>query len=325
MNRLYVVAIVSLVFLSPVARAEPGPKDFAARTELHSIETLTLSDTQFLTADANGKPTITSGQFRIAQGSGRLPVIVLQHGSGGMGANIEMWQKEFNTIGVSTFALDGFTGRGLTEVSTDQKLLGRLNFVLDIYRALNILATHPRVDAQRIVLMGFSRGGQAALYASLRRFHQMWNKSWAEFVAYVPFYPDCATTFASDTEIMDRPVRIYGGTPDDYNPVLLCKDYVKRLKAAGRDVELTEYPNAPHSFDNPLGAQPAAVSPKSETVRDCRIREEPVGTLINEATNRPFTYADACVARGPHIGFDPDATAQAKQNVLAFIRTALRR
>ena len=177
MNRLYVVAIVSLVFFSPFARAESGPKDLAARTELHSIETLTLSDTQFLTGDANGKPTITSGQFRIAQGSGRLPVIVLQHGSGGMGANIEMWQKEFNTIGVSTFALDGFTGRGLTQVSTDQKLLGRLNFVLDIYRALNILATHPRVDAQRIVLMGFSRGGQAALYASLNRFHQMWNKA----------------------------------------------------------------------------------------------------------------------------------------------------
>ena len=54
-------------------------------------------------------------------------------------------------------------------------------------------------------------------------------------------YPDCATTFASDTEIVDRPVRIYGGAPDDYNPILLCKDYVKRLKAAGRDVELTEY------------------------------------------------------------------------------------
>ena len=153
----------------------------------------------------------------------------------------------------------------------------------------------------------------------------MWNKSRAEFIAYVPFYPDCATTFASDTEIVDRPVRIYGGAPDDYNPILLCKDYVKRLKAAGRDVELTEYPNAPHSFDNPLGAQPAAASPNSETVRDCRIREEPVGTLINEATNRPFMYADACVSRGPHIGFDPDATAQAKQSVLAFIRTALKR
>ena len=54
-------------------------------------------------------------------------------------------------------------------------VLGRLNFILDIYRALDILAKHPRVDPQRIALMGFSRGGQAVLYASLKRFKEMWN------------------------------------------------------------------------------------------------------------------------------------------------------
>ncbi len=196
---------------------------------------------------------------------------MLQHGSGGMGANIEMWSRQFNSMGVSTLALDGFTGRGLTQVSTNQALLGRLNFILDIYRALDVLAKHPRVDPERIILMGFSRGGQAALYASLKRFHRMWNKSGIEFVAYIPFYPDCATTFISDTDVADRPIRIFGGAPDDYNPIELCKAYVTRLKAAGHDVELTEYPNAPHSFDNPLGAQPAAASSKSETVRHCTI------------------------------------------------------
>ena len=94
-----------------------------------------------------------------------------------------MWERELNATGVSTFALDGFTGRGLTQVSTDQALLGRLNFILDIYRALDVLAKHPRVDSQRIALMGFSRGGQAALYASLTRFHKMWNRSGIEFAA----------------------------------------------------------------------------------------------------------------------------------------------
>ena len=175
------------------------------------------------------------------------------HGSGGMGPNIEMWAREFNAIGVATFALDGFTGRGLTQTSTNQALLGRLNFILDIYRGLDVLAKHPRVDPQRIVLMGFSRGGQAALYASLKRFHQLWNKSGVEFAAYVPFYPDCATSFAGDTDLADQPIRIFGGTVDDYNPIALCKTYAERLKAAGRDVQVTEYPNAPHSFDNPLG------------------------------------------------------------------------
>ncbi|AMN41266.1 dienelactone hydrolase family protein [Rhodoplanes sp. Z2-YC6860] len=302
------------------AVADPVSDGIAARTELISINTLTLSDAQFLTGDANAKAVTTTGQLRIANGSGRLPVVVLQHGSGGMGANIEMWAREFNAMGVSTFALDGFTGRGLTQVSTDQALLGRLNFILDAYRGLDVLAKHPRVDPQRIVMMGFSRGGQAALYASLKRFHQMWNKSGVEFAAYVPFYPDCATTFISDTDVADRPIRIFGGTVDDYNPIALCKPYVARLKEAGRDVQLTEYPNAPHSFDNPLGAEPAAVSPASQSVRNCRVREEPAGALINIATKEPFTYRDACVERGPHIGRDLEATRQAKATVSAFVR-----
>jgi hypothetical protein len=28
-----------------------------------------------------------------------------------MGPNIEYWAREFNVMGISTFALDGFTGR----------------------------------------------------------------------------------------------------------------------------------------------------------------------------------------------------------------------
>jgi len=74
-----------------------------------------------------------------------------------MAANIDLWEREFNAMGVSTFALDEFTGGGVMQVSTDQTLLGRLNFILDIYRSVDVLAKHPRVDPQRIVLMGFSR------------------------------------------------------------------------------------------------------------------------------------------------------------------------
>jgi dienelactone hydrolase len=309
---------------SPPAAEISAPKDMAARTELITIDTLTLSDSQFLKGDANAKPTAITGQLRLARGSGRLPLVILQHGSGGMGANIEMWSRHFNAMGISTLALDGFTGRGLTQVSTNQALLGRLNFILDIYRALEVAAKHPRVDPQRIVLMGFSRGGQAALYASLKRFHQLWNKSGTEFVAYIPFYPDCATTFVSDTEVADHPIRIFGGTRDDYNPIGLCKAYAERLKGAGHDVQVTEYPNAPHSFDNPLGAQPAAVSPRSQSVRNCKIREEPVGLLINAMTHQPFTYQDSCVEHGPHIGHDPEATREAVQAVSKFVQEVVK-
>ncbi|MFZ0028417.1 MAG: dienelactone hydrolase family protein, partial [Pseudolabrys sp.] len=236
MRAVYFAIIVALGTTITAHAANVASKQVAARVELHPISSLTVSDQQFLTGDANGKQVTVTGEFRIAQGSGRLPVVVLIHGSGGMGPNIEYWAREFNAMGISTFALDGFTGRGLTSVNTDQALLGRLNFILDAYRALDILARHPRVDPSRIALMGFSRGGQAALFASLNRFHQMWNKSGTDFAAYIPFYPDCMTTYISDTDVADKPIRIFHGTPDDYNPVAPCKVFVERLRAAGRDV-----------------------------------------------------------------------------------------
>jgi dienelactone hydrolase len=312
MRRL--IFALSVYLVASAALAAPA-NDVAARMELHAINTLTLSDAQFLSGDANATPTVTTGALRIPKGEGRLPLVVLQHGSGGMAANVEMWSREFNAIGISTLALDGFTGRGLMAVNTNQALLGRLNFVLDIYRALDVLAKHPRIDPQRIVLMGFSRGGQAALYASLKRFHKMWNRSGIEFAAYIPFYPDCATTFVADIEVADRPIRMFGGAQDDYNPIALCKAYAERLKSAGRDVQVTEYPTASHAFDNPLGPVPPAVVTGGQTVRHCSIREEPTGLLINASTRQPFTYKDPCVETGPHVGYDAAATEAAKAAV----------
>jgi dienelactone hydrolase len=320
--RLCALSAIAIALIAPALGAGPAP-DIATRTELHAIQTLTLSDSQFLKGDSEAQATTVSGQLRVAQGSGRLPVVMLIHGSGGMGPNIEMWARELNAIGVSTFALDGFTGRGLTSVNTDQARLGRLAFTLDAYRALELLAKHPRVDAARIILMGFSRGGQGTLFASLKRFHQMWNKSGAEFAAYIPFYPDCSTTYVSDTEI-DKPIRIFHGTPDDYNPVATCKKYVARLVAAGRDVVLTEYPNAQHAFDNPLGTAAPLEVKGAQTVRHCTLVEEPKGILINAASREPFSYKDPCVEQNPHVNHDAEATAAAKLAVKAFVQKTFR-
>src|ERR1700704_3834927 len=267
--------------------AQSMPKDVAARTEIYAIPSLTISDQQFLIGDSNGKQVTVAGEFRIAQGNGKLPVVVLMHGSSGVGAGMDPWVRHLNAMGISTFVIDGFSGRGLTAVGPNQALLGRLNFIVDIYRALELLAKHPRVDPERIVLMGFSRGGQAALYASLTRFNKLWNKSGVQFAAYVPFYPDCATSYAGETDIAERPIRIFHGMPDDYNPVATCKAYVERLRNAKRDVVLTEYPAAQHGFDTPLNVGTVQVSTNAQTVRACSIREADGGILINTATQRP--------------------------------------
>jgi dienelactone hydrolase len=301
--------------------AQSMPKDVAARVELYAIPSLTISDQQFLSGDANGKPVTVAGEFRIAQGAGRLPVVVLMHGSSGVGASIEPWVHHFNAMGISTFVIDGFSGRGLTAVGPNQALLGRLNLILDIYRSLDILAKHPRVDPERIVLMGFSRGGQAALYASLDRFNKLWNKSGVQFAGYIPFYPDCSTHYLTDTEVAARPIRIFHGTPDDYNPVASCKTYVARLKAAHRDVVLTEYPDSQHAFDaGLLGVSNVTVSANAQTARHCHISEGEGGVLVNADTQAPFSYKDACIELNPHVGGNPATAEQARKAVTDFLQ-----
>src|SRR2546425_12800636 len=159
MKSLHRIAIAAPLIVLHAWAGEIPSKQIAARTELHQIQTLTLSDQQFLNGDTGGKPVTITGQLRIAQGSGRLPVVVLQHGSGGYNAKIEVWSRELNELGISTFALDSFTGRGLTQGNSNQTLLGRLNFIVDLYPRLEVLAPHPRVEPRRILPMGLSPGG----------------------------------------------------------------------------------------------------------------------------------------------------------------------
>src|ERR1044072_4767343 len=313
------LALLAAALLPAAAAAQTSTADISPRTELHAIPTMTVSDSDFL-AGKDGKAAPVARELRIAQGTAKLPVVILMHGSGGMGAQLDTWSRLFNSMGVSTFAIDGFTGRGLTSVNMDQAQLGRLNFILDIYGALAILAKHPRVDPQRIVLMGFSRGGQAALYASLTRFHKMWNKSGVQFAAYIPFYPDCATSYSGENEVADKPIRIFHGIPDDYNPVASCKPYIQRLREAGRDVVLAEYPDAQHGFDTPLNVGAEIPSTGAQTVRGCKIREGQGGVLIKVSTTQPYSYKDDCVQLNPHVGGNAAATAAARVAVSDFVR-----
>jgi hypothetical protein len=78
-----VLTVMALVVVLPSAwAADDAVKQIAPRTELYQIQTLTLSDRQFLKGDSTeGKAVTIAGQLRLAQGNGRLPVVVLQHAS----------------------------------------------------------------------------------------------------------------------------------------------------------------------------------------------------------------------------------------------------
>jgi dienelactone hydrolase len=285
---------------------------FGERGETIPIQTLTLSDEQFLKGDSSGKPTTIYGTLRVAQGSGRLPLVILMHGSGGIEENVSVWERVFASLGISTFAIDSFTGRGIVSTVADQSQLGRLNMVLDLYRSLAVLAADPRIDPGRIAVMGFSRGGQATLYASLKRFQKMWNPSGIDPAVYIALYAPCITTYINDTRVTDHPIRIFHGRSDDWVEVTPCRAYFERLRRAATDVQMTEFPNTWHAFDYPsLPSDPVAV-PYAQTTH-CVLKEKPVGTIINMATHKPFTFADGCLGRGAHVAYSAKATGATEE------------
>src|SRR6202008_1718185 len=294
-------------------------KDIAPLIETIPIQTLTISDEQFLKGDAAGRSTSISGTLKVVQGSGRLSLVILLHGSGGIEEKAAVWERLYASSGISTFEIDSFTGRGIVSTVADQSQLGRLNMILDLYRSLGILVAHPQVDPNRIAVMGFSRGGQAALYATLKRFQKMWNPSGIDPAAYIALYPQCNTTYINDTDVTDHPIRIFHGISDDYVSITPCLAYFDRLKKAGKDVQMTEYPDTWHAFDYPsLTSSPTVVHNGQTT--NCVLMEETAGTIVNTATNKPFTYADDCVGANPHVAYSPKATNATEEAVRALLK-----
>ncbi len=295
-----------------------------ARVEIHPFQSMTLTDQEFLAGRKDGKPVTLAGELRLPRpGNDRLPAVVLLHGSGGIGGYIPDWEEELNAIGIATFAIDSFTARGIVNTLNDQSQLGRLAMIVDAYRALDLLAAHPRIDPARIALMGFSRGGQAALYAGMKRFQLVYGQTGREFAAYIPFYADCGTTYRDDEDMTKKPIRLFHGSADDYNPAAPCRTYVERLKAKGKDVQLTEYSGAGHFFDSRALKKPVKLD-KAQTTRRCQLAESPGGVIVNGSTQQPFTYADHCVEYGPTLAYDEKASTEVRKAVKDFLTTALR-
>jgi dienelactone hydrolase len=289
------------------------------RTEIYPLQTVTLATGDFLLGKKDGKPATIAGELRIPKPvATKLPAVVLVNGSGGIGFNYGMWAQELNKAGFAVFVLDSFTGRGIASTVADQEQLSSHTMMNDAYAALGLLAKHPRIDPAKIAVMGFSKGAIPSLYASMSRFQTAYAPEGASFAAYIGFYTPCNIAMIGDEEVSAKPIRLYHGTADDWVPVAPCRDYVARLKKAGADVALTEYPGAYHAFDNQMISGTVQI-PQAQTWRKCRFEENPQGVIINSDTGQRASYNDPCIERGVTVAYNAEATDAARKDVVEFL------
>jgi cephalosporin-C deacetylase-like acetyl esterase len=157
----------------------------------------------------SGKPATIAGELRIPKpGTDRLPAVILVHGSDGVGFNSGMWVSQLNKAGFATFVTNSFRGRGITNTITDQSQLSAYTMMNDAFAALAVLVKHPRIDPNKIAVMGFSKGAVPALYASVNRFQSAYAPEGAAFPAYIGFYTPCNTSLIDDEKVGAKPIRL---------------------------------------------------------------------------------------------------------------------
>jgi dienelactone hydrolase len=271
------------------------------------------------------EPTTVTGDLSIPpDASGRVPAVIVLHSCSGMTSNLVDWAEAVNRMGFAAFLLDSFTARRVTEVCTGRASVTIDSRLIDAYRALALLAVHPRLDPRRIAVLGFSQGGWVALWASQAQIERRFLRANVEFAAHAAFYPfACNVRLMNETAMAPGPVRIFVGAADDWTPIGPCREWVARRHAAGRDVSLVAYERAMHAFDVPDFSPPQRWAGIFNPGK-CAITEQPDRTFVTD-DGRPLTGASPCVARGATVGYDARAHKQSIADVKAFLDDAFGR
>jgi len=276
-------------------------------------------------------PATVSGELYLPpHPNGALPALVLKHGSGGLqspgGANIRKWAGTFTGQGIAALVVDSFGPRGLTSTATDQSRLSSWADVADALAALQILGADPRIDRNRIGIIGWSRGGTVALNTALESVRRSVIKEDLKFALHVAFYGS-AVLQSRDRATDQSPILFLHGEADNYTPIGPVREFADWVQSQGNPVTFVSYPKTYHNFDVQGG--PAGFLKDLEVRAKCDlVTDASTGRVIRmNHTDDPKVNAEAvrayvrsCISRGANLAFNSAARANAVERVHGFLK-----
>jgi dienelactone hydrolase len=325
-SRINLVPGVAAVLALALALAA-APALAQLRMSLIPFESVTLSTQQVLLGETQGEPVTLAGELRLPMSrtaTAKVPVVIFIHDLSGLSTIGDEWARALNSWGIGVFMPDHLSGRGIAPASPQDYMLSGLARMVDVYHALPRLLKDPRVDPERIAVMGYSFGGLVTLLLTQERFRTRYGLPNVQFAAYIPLYANCAYRYRDDFKVAARPIRLFHGAGDDWCPVEQCRAVVADLKKAGADVTLTEYSGASHAYDDP-SIKVRLNLPQAMSLRKCSLTEGEGGQMLNSQTGKPFTPGDPCIERGVSLQYDEAATTgtrEAVKGVLASVFAA---
>jgi len=286
-------------------------------------------------AKAKGKPIEIFGYLSMptVAAGGKLPVVVIAHGSGGVEPkDREFWAPYFNRLGFAALVVDSFTPRGVARTVEDQTLVSRAANTVDAFYALKALAADPRFDANKIGIIGFSRGGNAANETATKTFktNVLGDSATLQYAFHIPMYLGCQDGRYRKDGSYDKtgaPMLFLIGSKDDYTPAEQCVGLIEALQAEYPNmIDYKVYEGANHSFDSDYGIRRSA---RGVTSRDCPALEIDLNDWSKRlvSTGEKLSAAKSqelyktCVSRGVTYGAQGTKYRDmAARDILAFLR-----
>ena len=310
------------VFASGISLVLPQPALSQDQIQIIQFQSLTfpgsLFTPPFMPPLEEGTPATIFGILRLPGGTERVPAVIITHGCSGITGAETSWGRNLKELGAATFIVNSFAGRGISRVCTAQAI-SMASVLTDVYRARDLLAAHPRIDVSRIVVMGFSFGGRAALWANYPRFQQRYSQGPPDFAAHIAFYPaSCHIKLADEDHVGDAPIRIFHGSADDLMAIERCNEYVARLRKAGKDVALFEYAGAKHWFDNPDLASRQTMSAVINFSKCTFVERD--NKIVDAETGDLAGMGSPCVESQGSFAYHPEAHQQATVDLQSVLK-----
>ena len=254
---------------------------------------------------------------------GPVPALVYVHGSSGK-RTIEMqWVGMFQKMGFATLRLDCFKGRKIRSTVGKHTTVTGVMMTVDAFKALEFLSKDPRIDKDKIGIMGRSKGGGVTVNTAWEPSRQAVLGDDLKFAFHIPLYPPCPA-FELE-EYTGAPILFLLGAIDDYTPPEPCLELAKSMEKAGVRAEVGLYENAYHSFDTDHNVN---INSKAWNLTKCRFKVTEEGVMIEETSGitlgnpkDKIKALKACGTKGPHTGGNRKARAQAKKDVASFIKS----
>jgi carboxymethylenebutenolidase len=242
-------------------RQKPVAGQLLAGTILLALAGAATADTSKPTVSVSaveysGSEGAMPGHLYAPDLAAQLPAVLVLHTSAGLGPNLEAFAKRLADEGYVTFTPDFFALHDFgPDGRTDHPLI-----LKDLDGALDYLASHHRVDRERLGVVGFSFGGRAAVI--LAATHPARLRAVVSYYA-VTSHPHLGSSLSGRAaraeplpalvHVIRAPLLLHHGEADGNVPVEQARLLHRAMRAVGKSSTLFTYPGADHLFNFSIG------------------------------------------------------------------------